>query len=325
MENNEHNKPIVINASGRPFIPYRFRDTGLKKLIILPDYSPSRGRLPVGTVAVFDKNNHVPSPEYLGPDIGCGMLFAKFDNPVGGDELKQIAYQVSGDFQLATNILGSLGSGNHFIMFYGAVNSEVPLLKEGDNVVLIHTGSRQKGVEVFNSCLVGVDYLNAYNKAKEYAELNRSKLFFMLKEYVAEITGKDLICLNEQVHNSVEVDCQNITYRKGAMKLQNPNDIGVIPSSMAGEALVVKPKPAISDLEWSICHGTGRVISRKDAKQVSFDSTDIRQKIIIPQYISDDFILTERPECYRRLKDIEPQIKDYVKIVARLSPKAFVI
>jgi RNA-splicing ligase RtcB len=49
------------------------KQQGLKKLILLPDFCPGKSYLPVGTVSIFDKELHIPSPPFIGRDIGCGM------------------------------------------------------------------------------------------------------------------------------------------------------------------------------------------------------------------------------------------------------------
>lgn len=312
----KNEKPEIINISGQP-LKIDFDIRGMKKLIFLPDYSPSRGKLPVGTVAVFDKEKHIPSAEYLGPDIGCGMLLAKFTKPI--KDLEYSVYNIHEELSMSNTELGSLGSGNHFINIYEVLDSEVPELRRGDYTVLIHSGSRLKGKEVFDKRLTGEDYIHQHKLAVDFGKRNRRKLLEIVEDCANNKTEKIL----EKVHNSLEIENNNIIYRKGAMKLEN-NEVGVIPSSMIGEAILISQKENLHDLEDSICHGTGRKISRSEAKKMNFYSLDTRKKIYIPNTIYDDEIKTENPECYRTLDEIIPLINKYIKIKAKLKPLAFV-
>ncbi len=79
---------------------------GLRRVVVLPDYSPGKGKLPVGTVAVYEKSGHEFDPEFLGPDIGCGMLLASFDKPL--EDLEHVAYKV------CTNQNSQIGGGQSF-------------------------------------------------------------------------------------------------------------------------------------------------------------------------------------------------------------------
>ena len=145
---------------------------GLKKLIILPDHSPGRGKLPVGSVAVYSKKEHTPYSELLGPDIGCGMLLAKFKSKVRNleDSVNGIAEKI-----ISKNKgFGSLGGGNHFINFYKVKDSNIsPIIAPSDQTVLIHSGSRDKGNNIYKEKLSGEDYIRKQSEILEYSKNNR--------------------------------------------------------------------------------------------------------------------------------------------------------
>lgn len=314
----EKMKQRITNLSGNGLNLDRLSLKEAKRLIFLPDYSPCKGRLPVGAVAVFDSRTHIPSVEYIGPDIGCGMLLARFkEQPL--DNLNYRAYSIACALQLGTGILGSLGGGNHFIDIYEVQESSLSTITAGEHLVLIHSGSRKKGVEAYEGRLKGQEYIKAHNKAVEFATKNRK----MLLDIVREATQSDADVLFDRVHNYMEVNNNEVIYRKGANKL-NMGDIGIIPSSMVGDAVLIRAKPLLADLEWSINHGTGRKISISDARKMSFDSNEIRKHVYIPHFIYDDSFKTENPEAYKALGDILPIINQYVEIVGRLKPVAFV-
>lgn len=308
----------TINLSGEPLILPDLDKKGLEKLVILPDYSPGKGKLPVGVVAIYSKSEHIPSSEFIGPDIGCGMALARFDEPP--EDLKYAAYGIAGELQLAQTELGSLGGGNHFINIYEVDSSEDPEseLIPGEQVVLIHSGSRLRGVEAYNGGLIGRAYLEEYQEALEFGRENRERLLRL----VEKVSGRRAILLLDQPHNTLEETEDHFIYRKGAVKLRE-GELTVIPSSFSGKAIIVRAKD-MSELMWSINHGTGRKIPRREARQIVFDSEEIRKRVFIPHFISDDSLRTENPACYRTIEEITPAIKPYVEIVARLTPKAYV-
>lgn len=289
---------------------------GLKKLVLLPDYAPAGGILPVGSVAVFDKKEHKVSSDFLGPDIGCGMMLAKFVKPL--QDLEYTNYKLVERLRSKTE-LGSLGGGNHFIDMYESDNIEELGLKKGEIVTLIHSGSRLEGQYIFLEGLEGWEYYEKYCEAVEFGKENRKKL---LKK-VEKSANNKLDILYDGIHNTMEESGNNIIYRKGAVKIK-PGEIGIIPSCMAEDALIIKAKEKIRDIEYSMCHGTGRKISRSNAKNIEFASGEIRKKICIPSTIYDWFFKTEAPHCYNSINDILPPLKEYIEIIGKLKAKSYV-
>jgi len=294
-----------INLSDKP-LNANINKKGLKRLILLPDHSPGRGKLPVGSVAVYSKEEHIPTSEYLGPDIGCGILLAKFKHPL--INLKYSNYKLASRLRASKKELGSLGGGNHFIDFYEVSNSKSPLFKKRDQLVLIHSGSRLKGKEIFEKGLKGLEYLEKYKEVNRFGKENRKELLKLVEECVEDKT--DIILDN--IHNSLEVN-DDFIYRKGTVKLKD-DELGIISSSMGENAILITPKPSLKQLEFSVCHGTGRKISRGEAKEIYFDSEEIRKKICIPSIIYDENLKNEAPFCYRSLEEIFPRIKEFVLV-----------
>ena len=79
-------KKYIVNLSEEPLRLSR-NVTNFKKIIVLPDYSPGR-YLPTGITIAFDASRHKFNKHFLGSDIGCGMLIAKFRNPIDYKEIK---------------------------------------------------------------------------------------------------------------------------------------------------------------------------------------------------------------------------------------------
>ena len=303
----------LTNLSTQNLIAPYLDKKGLKELIMLPDYSPGRGKLPTGSVAIYSSSKHTPNAQMLGPDIGCGMLLAKFKKPI--KDLEYSNYKIASELRASGSELGSLGGGNHFIDFYEAMGpcDEISL-KNGDQLVLIHSGSRLKGKDIFDKKLKGEEYLQEYKKAVEFGEKNRSKL----AEIVEKNSENELDLVFDNIHNSIEIENDKIIYRKGAVNMKE-NKIGIISSRMGSKAIIVTPKSSLKKLKNSLCHGTGRKISRSEAKKRFFDSKELRGEIHIPNFIADDFIKTEAPHCYRSLEEIFPALDEYITRIGTLK------
>jgi hypothetical protein len=259
----------------------KFNKTGLKKLVVLPDYCPGVG-LDIGTVAVFDRKIHTTNAGYIGLDMGCGMLLAR----VPSSKEKEI---VEIRENLTKNELRYiLGGGNHFINFYQVTNSIDSSFNERDLMILVHTGVRNK--DNSNQPMSPLS-------APLYSQESEARGKATRKEILEKLgLGKLEILLN-QAHNTIEAVENKIVYRKGAVKLM-PGKLGVIPSHAYGEAVLVLANQKIKELEYSMCHGTGRKISRAIFKKNT---------------------QTTNPE-YRELSEIKPKIEPYVSMIAKLLP-----
>ena len=129
------------------------------KIRIMPDTHAGSGCVIGTTMTIKDKI----IANLVGVDIGCGMLstrlrekeidFAKLDDVIrrfvpSGFDVHERAIASSNakdiiapiDFEKSQKSLGSLGGGNHFI--------EVDKDDQGNNWLVIHTGSRHLGKEV---------------------------------------------------------------------------------------------------------------------------------------------------------------------------------
>lgn len=312
-------KPTILNLSGSP-LRINFDIRNIKKLILLPDYSPSRGKLPVGTVAVFDKNKHKINRDYLGTDVGCGMLLAKIKN-FKAEYMKQIMCDVASEIILnRQNGFGSLGRGNHFITLYQASNPRSEGLKDGDYFFLIHSGSGEKGRDFYDSNLSSEEYLAMQYDVLEYARKSRLSLARLIEEK----SGSPLELLFDRPHNTIESNEEELTYRKGAVKM-HPGEIGVLSSSMAGEAYLIRAKDSISDLSYSMSHATGRKISRSEAKKERFFLNKLPNDVYIPYFISPETLNTEFPQCYRTIDEVAKSLDKYVDFIDCLNPKATIM
>lgn len=137
----------TLNLSGitlqLPFDPEKLE--GLNQLIIYPNYSHSEGLFPTGSLAVFKEEGHSINSEYAGPDIGHGMILGRFLAPIVDleDSTNGIASRILSNY---AKTVGDLGGYNDFVTLYKISRSENQSFKTNDEMVLIHAGSRQRGL-----------------------------------------------------------------------------------------------------------------------------------------------------------------------------------
>jgi len=308
----------IVNPANFP-LRLNFDRSGLSKLVILPDYCPGR-YFATGTVSVFDATGHNIHPEYLGEDIGCGMLCAG----LRGQELHDIEDIID---SLATELienrngLGSLGGGNHFITLYRVSHQEKELLfGTRDSILVIHSGNRGAGARVLERKYDVQGYLDSQADIVECARVNRLRLL----DKARLIFRAPFEVLFDRPHNSVQSRGGRIVYRKGAVALE-PGQKTIITSSMAGDAVIVSAKKEIVELESSMSHGTGRIVPRDQAKLDNFFLEGLPQPVYTPRFISLEHLASEMPQCYRTIDEVLPYLDRYVKPIARLTPVASVM
>ena len=242
----------------------------------------------------------------------------------------------------AINMLGTLGTGNHFIEL---------CLDEADNVwIMLHSGSRGIGnrigtyfisrakeemerwhITLPNKDLAYLpegtdlfhDYWTALTWAQKYAKINRD----LMMENVSDAVNR---CFGRQIeHTDVAVDCHHnyatrenhfgtniIVTRKGAVCARQ-GMLGIIPGSMGTKSYIVRGL-GNPDSFTSCSHGAGRVMSR----------TEARKSITVEQHIKDTEgvecrkdagVVDESPRAYKDLDKVMDAQKDLVEIVHNLK------
>lgn len=99
----------------------------------------------------------------------------------------------------------------------------------------------------------------------------------------------------------------------------------VIPSHMTGDVAVVRATQRVSDILFSMSHGTGRKLSRGDCKPLAeaFDFKTLRRYVLIPEGIEDASLRTEGPYAYRDLDDCLSLIGDFVEETGQFGVIAY--
>ena len=92
---------------------------------------------------------------------------------------------------------------------------------------------------------------------------------------------------------------------------------------MTGDVSLLTATVAAALVLNSVSHGTGRLLSRSDAKDLVLDASRLRQQLYIPDYISDSSLRTESPECYRSLNHCLELLGPVVKEEKRFGVLAY--
>ena len=169
---------------------------------IMPDAHAGKG-CTVGTTMTL---HGMVTPNLVGVDIGCGVLvvnlgnieidFEKLDKtikrfvPAGfdiheqawgkDDELEDLICFNSIDYSRAIHSIGTLGGGNHFVSIEQSQTN-------GDKYLVIHTGSRNLGVQV---CKFYQDL--AFKKLNEMSEIKKQVSNEVIAKCKAEGRQKDI-------------------------------------------------------------------------------------------------------------------------------------
>ncbi|MEM6629804.1 MAG: RtcB family protein [Bacteroidota bacterium] len=301
----------IQNYSATPLHTlYNWIPHGLKaeEIIFFPDACPGKSPLPTGTVVVTQQEDW---RKFAISDCGCGMLLAK--SSLAASEFQAPVWdEIYHDLAANKGKLGDLGSGNHFL---DALRS----YEEDRLYFLIHTGSRKESNLVDHLVDQPQRFDQTFASVCKWAEANRRAVLNIVEKHF----GKVEVVLDKN-HNHFEVQEDLVIIRKGASRLL-PGELTVIPSHMIGDVVLVRGKTSVADVRNSMCHGTGRTMSRSAAKSYaqSYDYGEMRRKIYIPEMISDNSIKTDAPYCYRDLDDCLALVADLVEEEKRFQPIAY--
>ena len=247
--------------------------------------------------------------------------------------------------------LGTSGSGNHFVEF-GELNLYEPLkgLETGTYLAMLsHSGSRGTGALVashysklaisINPKLpreqrhlawlnldteLGQEYWSTMELMGHYAAANHA----CIHHHICLHLGTEVLLDLENHHNfawreKISVSGQRpnrevIVHRKGATPA-GIGVLGIIPSSMASPAFVVRGKGNRDSMN-SAAHGAGRVMSRKKAMR-RLNWHDANQILRAQGVTLISAGLDEVPLVYKDINEVMAAQTDLVDAVAQFDPK----
>ena len=308
---------------------------------IMPDCHAGKGCTIGTTMTIKDR----VCPNLVGVDVGCAILCLKVQGdfsiddfldacekvPSGVgkynsvmtpfDDIKKLSFQLERSEQALFSI-GSLGSGNHFI----ELNED----EDGDRYIVIHTGSRNLGIQVCShhmeiakktnprgdlSFLTGTDldnYLNDMRICQTYAQKNRLEIGNTI---LRNLVNTRIVDAFVTTHNYIDFD-DNIL-RKGAISCRRDNRV-LIPFNMRDGSVIAIGK---SNPDWNFSgpHGAGRIMSRSEArKNLTLEEYQNTMKGISSRTVCQKTI-DEAPQVYKDAKEIENLISETVEVQKHLK------
>ncbi len=194
----------------------------------------------------------------------------------------------------------------------------------------------------------GQDYIAAMSAAINFAFANRQVITCDVREAFSNYFGcpdkeLDLGVVYDVAHNIAkfeEIEGKKLlVHRKGAIRALPPGHKEnpapylssghpvIVPGSMGTSSYIVVAAPGIEETFYSVNHGAGRVISRREAKR-TITTEMLREQLGTVLYYGDEEknLLDEAPLAY---KDIDMVIDTLAEIgmidkIARLSPLAVI-
>lgn len=304
----------VKNLSDQPLsqlIGFLPKDLVASEVVFLPDVCPSQAPLPTGCVVrTSDPNWH----KLAVSDCGCGMQLLRG---------QMTANEFRDDFSRWDSLglalkdnrgrLGDLGGGNHFVD---------ALMSYSDDSVyfLIHTGSRMESGLVDHLINKPLEFEREFDRVNVWARQNRNEV----ADEIEKLYGRTELVL-DIAHNSFErIKSGEIIVRKGAVKAP-PGTLTVLPSHMLGDVALIRATDLTKQSLCSLSHGTGRTMSRSEAKDLAegVDFSELRRAIYIPEYVHDSSLRAEAPHCYRSLDSCLRQLHGLVEEVDRYAVMAY--
>jgi hypothetical protein len=291
-----------------------------KLVVSLPDTCPGKAPLPTGTGYLTDAADW---RRFAVSDVGCGLCIMRSGlrgGDVATDGFRE-QWRALCETMLARRNkgLGDLGSGNHFLD--AAVSTT-----DGSVCFAVHTGSRKESGLVDDLVDQPRKFDAEFRRAERWAFDNRVAVLEMVEKqfgrFVPLYAGVDRLDRN---HNHFEETDAGVIIRKGAQRVR-PGELALIPSNLLDEMAVVRAKPGVADHLMCLPHGTGRAVSRSDAKRLETAASlaELRARVFIPESIEDSSLRTETPECYRTLAPALERIGDLVDVVERFAPVAYI-
>lgn len=315
------------------------------KIHIMPDCHKAKNCV-VGTALTYDDSI---IPAMVGTDIGCGMLLAKLKkqdaslfpfsslNQFLKEDVAKVGTQERGKESMIVDLVtpvgqnvlqsfATLGSGNHFI----------ELSEDADHTyIVIHTGSRWLGSEVASfhekrayeqnnmkidstkAHLTGSfleDYLYDLKIAQKFASENRKSIMERMLKFLKIET--DYISSFQSEHNYVDIE--NKILHKGSCSAKKGEPV-IIPINMKDGSIIGN---GMGNESWnsSAPHGAGRLLTRSEAKSLlSLDEFEEQMKDVWSSSVNRSMI-SESPNAYKSLKEIQETIIDSVEITNLIKP-----
>ena len=242
----------------------------------------------------------------------------------------------------ADSQLGSSGGGNHFAAFMTAITDTSEL----SGAFVTHSGSRGTGYQlaghyakhaagyIQKKGLKGIpkgyewldmdteegqEYFNVMGLMGDYAKANH---LLIHKAFVDRYQHAVVQVVSNHHNYAWEYPDNLFIHRKGATPADK-DVLGIIPSSMATPAFVVRGKGNPDSL-YSAAHGAGRISSRSKAKTV-FDKTAYQHRVTQAGILTYGIDTDESYQAYKDIEEVMNAQTGCVDIVMTLHPRVEVM
>ncbi|WP_144512586.1 RtcB family protein [Bacillus sp. FJAT-22090] len=319
------------------------------KIRMMPDLHAGKGCTVGTTMTITDK----VVPNFVGVDLGCGMICAKLDVEKEDINFEKLDKTIKKNVPSGTRIrnkehrnvieipfaevtapinenrarlsLGTLGGGNHFI--------ELNVGNDGSIYLVIHSGSRNLGKQIAEHYQQVAHQSLGDSVPKELAYVEGESM----KDYLYDLsiaqkyaafnrkTMVDVICRGmnwkiksefDTIHNYIDLD--NMILRKGAISAQD-GEIVIIPMNMRDGSLICRGK-GNPDWNYSGPHGAGRIMSRSQARKlVNLEDFQNSMKDVWSTSVVASTV-DESPFAYKDMQDILAHIEDTVDVLEVIKP-----
>ena len=294
-------------------------------------------------------------PHLIGNDIGCGMSLFVLDIPKHKLRAEKAAKKLhalegvwdgNAEHRLETVglspilhplSLGTIGGGNHFCelqtidSFHDEASAELVGLTKNSSLLLVHSGSRALGTEVFGRYVDFPDglqqhdaeaYLQSHNDAVKWAKLNRQ----IIAERAAQALNSKCRLVTDSPHNLVEETKRGFLHRKGSAKADMP--FVPIAGSRDAVSFLVKPVNNRSESLSSLAHGSGRKYDRRSMVGRVGGCKSARQQLERNSFggfvVCEDrqLLIEEAPRAYKDPNQVLADLIDdgLAKNIATLRP-----
>lgn len=289
-------------------------------VISLPDTCPGKSPLPTGTGYLTQSAQW---RRFAVSDVGCGIAVVRSTLTLADietEEFRRTWSALCDDLAANRNKgLGDLGSGNHFLDAVCSYTDE-------SICFVVHTGSRAESGIVDHLVDSPARFDTEFERVKGWARDNRAAVLEQVRRRFGAF--RELypgIAVLDRDHNHFEELDAGVLIRKGAQRVR-PGELALVPSNLLDDMVIVRATAQVSETLNCLPHGTGRTMSRSDAKKAAadFDFGEMRRRIIIPDRIEDASLRTEAPICYRRLDDGLSRIRHLVEEQERFVPVAYI-
>lgn len=324
---------------------------GMVAVAGFPDLHPGRFG-PVGATFLGDRI----WPQLVGPDISCGMALWRLDLPRhrlkidravrrlavlddGADPDHAVAALAAAEIGelIGAEGLGSIGGGNHFCEVQAVEevgDPDATSLRPGDLCLLVHSGSRGRGAQIFE----GLDerwkqgYAQESEAARRYLALHDAALIWarLNRALIAGVAAEALSCeatlICDSVHNHVVAQGELWLHRKGAAAA----DRGLVPLAGSREApsFLLSVPDLVPEALGLVSHGAGRRYDRASMhgriRKVKSDLAALTRNRFGGRVVCQDrdLLMEEAGAAYKNPEAVMRDLADFnlAHPVARLVP-----